>query len=339
MGATRQALTTVPGITGAKVLCEHPAHNREVVTLFWGGTQPVVAKVMSCERIPIDTGDSIGRVIDYLRTYWRRLRGMGTPVPDSLTLMTVCTDGGAQPDVIIELMPHLGEPVDTLLAVAEQEAARVMVEAILTTLTPFLERSDNIMGPVAQDPIGLDLIPRNFVVGPDGIWYVDISPPKIFTDEKYVLEIPNPTNPDAIKIGIFRHFEQTGALLVFLVQLGKLRPDLLPMFITLIERYLESLGKDDILAFLRERPAFQYRRGTIDRAALHAQIVEMGFLQIYDLRAVACVLAHQGHMTTEALHRFFDLSHFQDEPLPEERMRELRAVLLAALDPSPARQS
>lgn len=293
------------------------ARNRKVRVVQLDDGTSFVLKKITRDRCDVD---QLALDID---TYHSELNALGVRVPEKVSLFE------SKEGELFELSPLYGETLEEALAVVDNEATRQLVEQMLY----------DVVGPVFAGPrtksgavrTGLDVVLSNFVRGVDGrIRYIDLCPPKITKNERHLLEVLDSTDRAVEDVGIFRHFRIDGLSLVLLVQLCRTRPDRRPLFKQVLKDFLLKRELQEVIEFLEVSPGFTLP-DDLSSDFLRKVVNELGFREIYFLRDLACELTYRNLMSKEDLNHFFELSHFKNEPIPEEKIVALKAMIIAAV--------
>lgn len=310
----------IPSLGMFKVSRVFPGHNRIVLQAVGNGLCRMI-KVFG-ETVEIASDQAVGFISD-IYEYRRQLESLGVRVPplESIQVFSYRNNVSGRLN-ITEISPFYGESFeDMFLNAPDAKESLSLQRRMLKCLGGLFEKS-----PGDFLSVGIDLIPRNFT-GDGQDWYVDLVPPKLRKGEKFQLEIPEVTEPNCYRVGVDRHYKKSGVVRVLLVQLAKLRPEMYPVFARGIEEFLALKGENKTLKSFRSRPIAKKPEKIINKK----NISEMSFMDIYDLREIACWSAGQGKISPDELENFFRLSHFQSEPLPEKALKELRQILIHAL--------
>jgi len=260
--------------------------------------------------------------VGHVLTYCDKLRNLKVCLPPDKGIVLLPINGRL---VVIHISPFMGESLERNFRFAESE------KDIIKNMKMTFDCLGDLMKKDKGDRmnVGIDLIPRNFV-SDDGkkAIYVDLVPPKIKVGSNYLLEIPEPKDPLTRKIGIFRHYSKLGVMIVFLVQLCRLKPHYYQVYENEITAYLERIGQESTLRKFQNRLV---KRSVTATSADIPVIKSLSFKNIYDLREIACFYAYQGLITKEELRDFFSDSHFQDKPLTKKVVNELKKRLIKAV--------
>ncbi|MDZ7798802.1 MAG: hypothetical protein U5L76_04290 [Patescibacteria group bacterium] len=260
--------------------------------------------------------------VGHVLTYCDKLRDLKVCLPPDKGIVLLPINGRL---AVIHISPFMGESLERNIRFAKSE------EDIIRNMDITFTCLGNLMKNGRSDrmSVGIDLIPRNFVShdGEKAI-YVDLVPPKIKVGSKYLLEIPEPKDPLTHKIGIFRHYSKLGVMIVFLVQLCRLKPQYYEVYEDEIIKYLEKMKLSKTADKFRKRLVKTSITGTTADVPV---IKNLEFADIYDLREIACYYCYKDLMTREELRYFFSDSHFQDKPLTKKVVNELKNRLIKAV--------
>lgn len=260
--------------------------------------------------------------------YHARLKSLGVKTPGGISTHTFEIDGK---HFFLEISPFSGDCVHDLLlnTNSEEETVNLVKGMIKVALQPIFGQALNEDGCF---PVGIDMIPRNFTLDSReelAISYVDLWPPKLMHTQtsanRYSLEYPEPTDPEVIRVGIYRHYTPLGILHAFLIQLCRLSPKQRGLFRELVTGFLTEMNFKVVRSRFENLPAVRFENG----ANLSELLEPLGFTEIYDIRDIACVLAFLNKLTQVELEEIFSLTHFQDQRLSDETIRLIKEKLLA----------
>lgn len=287
------------------------------------GDNEVIKIYGETREIPIDQS---GKILMNLVSYSERLAADGVSIaPLTQDCLTIQLNNASGRFNIILKTPFLGNSYEQLILVAPgQKECVQLLRNILNSLGRLLPQAKG-----SRLKHGVDLIPRNFVGTDRHTTYVDLMPPKIFSNGKYLLEWPEVTDALTRRVGIYRHYDKLGIMQVLLVQMCKLRPEFYEAFAKEIFRYLKRIGEPATAQKFRDRYVPNSLTG---RNGDRQKISQFTFRRIYDLREAACYYAHLGLMTKKELLDLFNASHFQDKPIPDAVMKRLRGMLIDAIN-------
>ena len=268
------------------------------------------------------TTDQVGTFLIHLRDYFWHLHAAKVQLPPYDDRIQTANNGTGDTFNIVVITPFMGDNYETALKQASDGKACVKImRSIFKSLGNLFTSTE-----CKRLKVGIDLIPRNFV-GKKAT-YVDLVPPKIIIDKKYLLEWPEVTHPQTRQVGIYRHYDKVGVMHVLLVQMARLRPEFYPLYVAEIQRYYKRKNQNFALARFDNRLIIR----SINGQAADATIIrELGFRQIYDLREIACYYAHRSLISNEQLEDVFKTTHFQDKPLTKAVLRQVRNLLIKAI--------
>lgn len=306
-----------PGIEPHEVVGYIPGgNNRVILRARCHNGDDVVLKIAQAHE---HHADQFRGMCEKIHDYQQMLRTLGVPTPHPITTHETVMDGRR---FLLETSPFTGQSVHELILLASPaEVIALSHEMIDNALSLIFSQNLRADGNLK---CGADMLPRNFTKDEKGMCYVDLWPPKLWLNGEPTLEYPEPLEPRVVELGVFRHFTIKGISQVFLVQLCRVRPELRREFQALADGFLEKMGFQEQLTWMRQRPALLLQNGEI----LERVLEPLDYLRIYDLREVACELAFQRKITSYQLEWVFKVSHFQDNPLPEEIIEIIKKELL-----------
>ncbi len=287
---------------------KHPDGSSQVLKIYF-------------EKRKLPTGEAT-TFVGHVLAYCEKLRKLNVCLPPDKGFVLLPFDGRL---LVIHISPFMGESLERSVRGAKSE------KEIVENMRLSFHCLGNLMKADKGDrmSVGIDLIPRNFVSS-DGqkAIYVDLVPPKIKVGSHYLLEIPEPEDPITRKIGIFRHYSKLGVMIVFLVQLCRLKPQYYKVYENEIIRYLKRIKLESTLEKFKNRLVRTFITATNEDIPI---IKKLEFTDVYDLREIACFYGYKGLITKDELRDFFADSHFQDKPLPKKVIAELKSRLLKAV--------
>jgi len=286
------------------------SHNRAVLCVN-DRTHDRVVKVFG-ESAEIDELGAEQLRSDIL-SYRNQLEMHGVPVPKANDVLIVIQRNGVTNRVnVVEVLPFYGECVEDELVTAEVSRCLALTQDLLQAIRDLLVESCDFR-------VGIDMVPRNFTVN-GGLCYVDFMPPKIRSGENFSLEIPEVNDASCRQVGYFRHYTAVGVAKVLLVQLAKIRPTNINEFRHSIHSFFRQLGRQEVLGDW-------YRlEGNIQPNEIEA----LNFIDIYEIREIACQLCSRGRLTRNQLTKVFEQSHLQDEPLSDAVIGQIKCTLILA---------
>lgn len=314
-------LMEIPQLGSFKVARIFGGHNRIVLQAVCETGLCRVIKVFG-ETVEI-AANQVDKFIGDIYEYRQKLEELGVNVPRLNEIQVIAYQNSTSRRLnVTEISPFYGESFEDMLLNAQNaDECLSLQKRILDCLGGLFEKS-----PGEFLSVGIDLIPRNFT-GDGQDWYVDLVPPKLRRGKNFQLEIPEVTEKSCYKIGVDRHYKKPEVIRVLLVQLAKLRPEMYPVFAQGIEEFLAQKGEIETLKSFRSRLIAERPEKIVNKKTLS----RMGFMDIYDLREIACWGASQRKLSPNELENFFRLSHFQSEPLLETALQELRKILITVL--------
>ncbi len=301
------------------------AKNRMVFQGSFKKDEPTVVKIAGYKSsLTIKTANTLWKDSE---GYRKELAKIGVKVPGiKIEIEPESTSGKVY---LIETAPHVGASIHQLLSRTETPDPETL-KAVDSCLKDCFEPLFRSVSPGEDLRIGIDAVCRNFCIQEEGIYYVDFLPAKLYKAGKYMLEYPEPTDPNAISLGYYRHYTREGILHAFLVSLEHIRPEMRKLFLDIIESFLKDLGEKTVLYRFQHFPARRIK--DIPKSESEEMIESLEFRDLYDLRDIACALvAGNQKYGREELDYFFDLTHFQSKPLPKESIEKAKNILIKML--------
>lgn len=224
---------------------------------------------------------------------------------------------------LTEIAPFYGESFDILISKAKSlEDCLLLVRRIFACLGGFFEKS---IGLFTQ--AGIDLKPRNFAGNGNEVsdTYIDLFVPKLKKGDLYMNEFPPIKNPTVYSLSVERHYYKVGICIDFLIQLARIRPEFYSEFEGEVKNFLISKGEREVLSNFQER--LVAREIHADKEDLKI-ISNLGFIDIFNLREIACLYASRGLLKMEDLKKIFEMSHFLHQPIHLKTMNKIKKTLI-----------
>ncbi|MFN3301732.1 MAG: hypothetical protein ACK413_01740 [Patescibacteria group bacterium] len=211
---------------------------------------------------------------------------------------------------LIEIQSAGRDLEDILSEVQEQKEFEKLVELLIKTIYPLIKTD--------FPGVGIDAVPRNFVFFKRVLCYADFFPPKYNENGKFLLEYPDPQEEEVYNAGIFRHYTVPGVLFTILIHLGKLKPEFF------------EISKEMIIEWY---PSLLEIINPIENLFSHPKSLSLEDIRkipIYPpfvIRYAAVKMGSKKKISKEEITEIFRLTHFQSDPIPNEKLEEALKIL------------
>jgi len=333
-------IVQVPGL-GIMVKVETPfdSYNRQVfyaVTLDGSNTRWVFKTFPFPNQPNISSLHLCLKSQQEIETYKRKLLEAEVPVVRDMGFSHFTKTDGTT--VLVQFESWEGETVTMVIRESRQERVLEMFQTILQQIVKPLFLNAAIYDQPARLSVGIDLIPRNLVyqVADEafGVVYVDLFPPKGGRKEcgAIALEYPEPTDETVRELGIYRAYNMAGILINLWAHLTSLRPELAKLFYDQLEQFIRENGFNEQFNLEEQINAYLLGRdisiGREKKEEIKKIIADWQFKDIFRFRLLACSLAYYREESRRWLRKLFEASHFQDSPLGQEVIDEIKEHVL-----------
>jgi len=306
-------------------------HHAKTVIEFSGNGNGEVSHVVKCISLAnAGPEDHAAALMQAIYNYRQLLEVYGVPIVELHCLFKECVGNN---EYIIEIAEHGGATIEGEITDGEPAKALATVRAILESVERlFKSATSHIL------PIGLNFVPRNFTRDANGkIRYIDYFLPYVYP----FLTWPPSSDKDRQGLEQWRHYSTKGLLQVFLVHIGRLRPELRDqtehLIGTRIDQWSLRLG-----TWWQDRPANQLervigatagsKRGHRKQRKARRIIQGLNLSDLYDLRDCAVLLASRGMLDQAGLQGVFTKTHFDShQSLDREVFIDCRSKLASLL--------
>ncbi len=268
------------------------------------------------------------QLVEDIKYYYNILKSNNVNVPEQISVEVIDHNNGRWG--IVEKALFSGIDLEKLLIKGTEGDCIRLVEGILPNLGRiFLLRDlDSYDVEVTVDPK-----PANWVCDSSGtVYYVDLIPPRFRKNDDVLLEFPRaaPLSEADWKFLYRRYFDRRGIIHILFVQLCRLRPELRPVFNSLIVNFLAEIGDHLVLEFFNSLPAQRLatliESGVSSSEAINEIIDTIGLESADDIRDVALQLLQK---KSTFLAEIFNLSHVDmSGRLEPENVEKLKKLLV-----------
>jgi len=280
--------------------------NREVCRVQAPSGEVRILKILGRKR-PLPLNDAV-RQARQIELYRKRLQACGIPLPEKTELFFAINGAGVE---LKELSTDVGAEVTSFLS--DPKLGQMILTEILERIIKPLFATTK--GEVLE--VGLDPLTRNFTFNGE-VRYVDLFPAKITVDGRKTLEFPEPRDPEARRLGLFRHYHKKGIILVLFMDCCRAAP-------ALRDRWREVILKQMGMPITSPANELSYN---FSRAAEIIRAQSGRGVSYFFLRDLACEIAFkEGKEKNPRLEGFFALTHFQDKSLTSKQIKEAKDFL------------
>jgi len=331
VGSTRSE----PVLDKVKVLKIFGGYNRLVYLgkVVRTGDRKVIKSLkienINADLINLDTVSELGKRVN---DFHGRLNSIGVPVVKNIDIVTR-TIAGSRTPIIIQIEDYAGPTGTDVIKNMSNRKVMEVIEAIFKQLVVPLFK--NAISPAVPLMLvqGIDGVIRNVTIrkkkGQYKITYIDLFPPKI---DGY-LEFPEPKDKEVIELGKFRHYYQPGIIINFWISVCLVRPDLVRACYFKLEGLLREFeyrnvedGINDFISINNNSyPGLEIGKQSSDD--INQIISNMGFENIFHLRALAITLGYYRPASRKLLPELMQASHFQHLPLPTSSMKRVKNII------------
>jgi len=288
--------------------------------------------------------EEIEKLINRILSYQRQLKSLNVSVIDGIGFIQRYREDGTF--FLWQYEPFVGKSCEIRIKNSKREVALLTVEAIWKQVVKPLFENGFIIEKPDRLKVGIDLIPRNitFIEDDNGeietCSYVDLFPPKIRipvseSKHQHVLEFPDPTDEIVRKLAIIRGFNMVGIIVAFLTHLSSIRPEMTLDFYELLSSLLDHIDhKSEGFSLKKKIEEYTLNHklqvGCKSKEEIKILINPWGFEDIFLIRMLTWALVYY-RLCDETLliaGQIMKMSHFQDSPLSDETIHDIKEAIL-----------
>ncbi len=236
------------------------------------------------------------RINAITEAFYRVLDSHAVPLPDMYETMIL--DGGYP----LHLISDEGMDCSEILS-RSPDRVREIVEGIVEAISRVLIFGD--------EQVGMDPLLSNFALNGRGMRYIDIFPPLVKYEGKYVVHYPNPSEEQVIRREVERKFTPFGILRRLRFELISRNPVWERVFYDVIRERLDQSLLGPVMRHFRNLPDARLSDAGLSQQDRREIFLHVNPLDVDGLREFAAkAIPLTGASRKEVMDKIFDLTSF-----------------------------